>query len=72
MRGFIGCDAELAPGAVIVTGRHLEMRLIVIGPVDEATARAAWAEQGLGAIRVVAGERFYEVECSTASVGSAN
>lgn len=72
MKGYIGTDAVLAPGTVIITGHNRELRLVVVGEATEADARAAWAAQGIGEIRVVPGERFYEIEQSTTPVGSAN
>lgn len=71
MRGYIGCDADLTPGQVIVTGHDLELRIVVIGPATEEQARAS--SEGLGMpLVVVPGERFYEVEVATEPAGSNN
>lgn len=71
MKGFIGCDADLKAGAVIVSGRHLELTLVVIRPATEDEARKS--AEGMGTtLVVVPGERFYEVEVTTKPVGSQN
>ena len=71
MRGFIGCDADLDAGAVIVTGKHLEVKVVVIAPATEEQARES-AERLGHELVVVEGERFYEVEFTTLPVGSEN
>lgn len=73
MRGFIGCDnAELAPGDVIVTGHHLELRMTIIRAATEQEARDSADRMGQGPLVVVPGEVFYEVETTTSAVGSTN
>lgn len=71
MRGFIGCDADLAAGAVITTGHNLELRVVIVRRATEAEARES-AERLGHALVVVPGERFYEVETSTAPLGGSN
>ena len=72
MKGFIGCDADLQAGAVIVTGHNLELRLVVIGPATEEQARESAESMGAGPLVVEPGERFYEVEVTTLPIGSSN
>lgn len=72
MRGFVGCDAELRVGAVIITGRNLELRVTVLAHATEEQARESAEGLGMGRLIVVPGERFYEVEVETAPVGSTN
>lgn len=72
MRGFIGCDADLQAGAVIIAGHHLELRLVVLGPATEEQARESAESMGAAPLVVAPGERFYEVEVTTLPVGSAN
>lgn len=71
MKGFMGCDADLKAGAVIVSGKHLEITLVVIRPVTEDEARKDAERMGTALI-VVPGERFYEVEVTTKPIGSQN
>lgn len=72
MRGFIGCDADLTPGTEIISGKNLELRILVIGQVTEDDAREGADRTGMPLTGVVAGERFYEVEITTMPVGSNN
>lgn len=72
MRGFIGCDAELKAGQVIITGKNLELRVVIVAPATEEQARESAEGLGAGPLIVVPGERFYEVEVTTAPVGSNN
>jgi uncharacterized protein YfaS (alpha-2-macroglobulin family) len=72
MRGFIGCDADLAEGTVITTGHNLELTVVVIRPASEQEARESAESLGHSPLVVVPGERFYEVEVTTAPVGSSN
>ena len=71
MKGFIGCDADLTAGAVIITGRNLELRAVVIGPATEKQARESAESMGVGLV-VVPGERFYAVEVTTLPMGGRN
>jgi len=72
MKGFIGCDADLALGSVIITGHHLELRAVVIRPATEEEARESAESLGAGPLVIVPGERFYEVEVTTLPIGSQN
>lgn len=72
MRGFIGCDADLPAGAVLKTGHNLELRVVVIRPASEEEARASAEGLGAAPLVVAPGERFYEVEVTTAPLGSSN
>jgi hypothetical protein len=72
VRGFIGCDADLAEGAIVVTGHNLELRMVVIRLASEKEARASAEALGHSPLVVAPGERFYEVEVTTAPVGSSN
>ena len=72
MKGFIGRDADLQAGAVIVTGHNLELRLVVIGPATEEQVRESAESMGAGPLVVEPGERFYEVEVTTLPIGSSN
>ena len=71
MRGFIGCNADLTAGEVIVTGHNLELRLVVIGPATEEEARESAESLGMPLV-VVPGERFYEVDATTIPVSTQN
>ena len=71
MKGFIGCDADLTAGAVIVTGRNLELRVVVIGPATVEQVQESAESMGVGLV-VVPGERFYEVEVTTLPIGGRN
>lgn len=72
MRGFMGCDADLADGTVILTGHHQEVRLVVLRSATEEEARQSAESVGCGPLNVIPGERFYEVETTTMAVGSSN
>jgi hypothetical protein len=71
MKGFIGCDADLQAGAVIIAGHNRKLRLVVIGPATEEQARESAESMGVGLV-VVPGERFYAVEVTTLPMGSSN
>ena len=71
-RGFIGCDADLAPGTVIVSGHQLELRITVIAAVTLEQACEHHERMGTPLTGIVAGERFYEVEITTLPVGGNN
>jgi len=71
MKGFIGCDADLTAGAVIITGHNRKLRLVVIGPATEEQARESAESMGVGLV-VVPGERFYAVEVTTLPMGGRN
>jgi hypothetical protein len=72
MRGFIGCDADLAPGAEIITGHNQELKVVVIRPATVEEAQACADSMGTGPLVVAPCERFYEVEVTTAPIGSRN
>ena len=72
MKGFIGCDADLTAGAVIITGRNLELRVVVIGPATVEQVQESAESMGVGPLVVVPGERFYEVEVTTLPIGGRN
>jgi hypothetical protein len=72
MKGFIGCNADLSVGAVIVTGKNLELRMVIVGPATEEQARESAESMGAGPLVVEPGERFYEVEVTTLPIGSLN
>ena len=72
MKGFIGCDADLQAGAVIIAGHNRKLRLVVIGPATEEQARESAESMGAGPLVVEPGERFYEVEVTTLPMGSSN
>jgi hypothetical protein len=57
---------------VIVTGHHLELRVVVIGPATLEQARESAERTGQPLSGVVDGERFYEVEVTTSPVGGNN
>jgi hypothetical protein len=71
MKGFIGCDADLQAGAVIIAGHNRKLRLVVIGPATEEQARESAESMGVGLV-VVPGERFYAVEVTTLPMGGRN
>lgn len=71
-RGFIGCDAALEPGAVIISGHHRELRIVVIAPATLEQARESAENAGVPLTGVVVGELFYEVEVTTLPVGTNN
>jgi len=71
MTGFIGCDADLQAGAVIIAGHNRKLRLVVIGPATEEQARESAESMGVGLV-VVPGERFYAVEVTTLPMGGRN
>ena len=71
MKGYIGCDADLVPGMVIITGTNLELRMVVVGPATEEQARESAEGMGMP-LDVVPGERFYEVDVTPAAVGGNN
>ena len=72
MKGYIGCDAVLAPGTVIQTGHALELRVVIVRAVTEDEARESAAAMGMPLDDVAPGEKFYEVETTIAPVSGAN
>lgn len=72
MKGFIGTDkADLQPGAVIISGHNLELRIVVIAAATEEQAMASAEELGIPLV-IVPGETFYEVDVTTMPVGGDN
>jgi len=67
MRGFLGCDADLPVGAVII---HGPTRMVIIAPATEEQARDSAERLGMGPLVISPGERFYEIETSLAPVSA--
>lgn len=72
MRGFIGTDtAGLRPGTKIISGKNLELEIVVIASATEEQARES--AEGMGhTLVVVPGETFYEVDVTTKPIGGDN
>lgn len=71
MKGYIGCDAVLTPGQVVVTGHNLELRVVIVAAVTEEQARESAEELGQP-LDVVPGELFYEVDVTTVPISGNN
>lgn len=67
MKGFMGCDADLKIGDVIVTG---ETKMVIVATATEEQARESAEGLGIGPLAIAPGERFYEVEVDLAPVGN--
>lgn len=67
----MGCDTDLEPGAVIITGHHRELRMVVIAAATVEEARASATKLNIPFV-AVPGARFYEVEVTTLPVGGNN